>query len=200
MTGATLLTGRPGQALAVGLACLGLALVWFAAAAPLWRWFDHQQILLSQRQALLQQARDIAAELPDLRLTAARQHDGNAIGGAALVPGASDALAAAALQESLQRLAGNAGVSLAAVETMPATAAGHWRKVSLRISLNAPWPVLIDFLQAVENAPVRVLIDDIHLHSGAVDTTSLILPIRASMMVSGFRASQVEPERLKAGT
>ena len=108
-----------------------------------------------------------------------------------MLPGATDALAAAALQESVQKMASAAGASLTAVETLPAaTAAEHWHKVSLRISLNAPWPVLIGLMHAVERAPARIFIGDVHFHSPAVVTHPATLPIQASMVLFGFRPAE----------
>jgi hypothetical protein len=109
-----------------------------------------------------------------------------------MLPGATDALAAAALQQSVQKMASDAGASLTAVETLPAaTAAEHWHKVSLRISLNAPWPVLIGLMHAVEQAPARIFIGDVHFHSPVVMAHPANAPIQASMVLYGFRA--VEP-------
>ena len=108
-----------------------------------------------------------------------------------MLPGVTDALAAAALQESVQAMASDAGASLTAVETLPAaTEAEHWHKVALRISLNAPWPVLIGLMHAVERSPSRIFIGDVHFHSAVVVTRPAALPIQASMVLYGFRAAE----------
>lgn len=146
-------TGRRGQALAVAIACLALALAWFGVIGPIWSWFDDRDMALDQRQTLLQHMRDAAATLPALRAAAASNVNRGDTAGAAMLPGASDALAAAALQERVQKMSGIAGVSLSAVETLPAVPAGTWHKIPLRISLNAPWPVLMGLLRALEDLP-----------------------------------------------
>ena len=110
-----------------------------------------------------------------------------------MLPGATDALAAAALQERVQKMSGIAGVSLSAVETLPAVQAGTWHKIPLRISLNAPWPVLINLLRALEDSPVRILVDDVHFHAATLVARPTVLPIQASMVLYGFRPAEGSP-------
>jgi general secretion pathway protein M len=184
------LKGRRGQALAAGIALLILALCWYTTVAPVWSWFDDRGILLIQHQALLQRMQDVAATLPRLREVSAKSQDRRDSGTAVMLPGSTDALAAAGLQERVQRMATTVGASLATVETMPAATVGDWHKVSLRISLNAPWPVLIDLLRSIENSLIQV--DDIHFHSAVLITRSTVLPIQASMVLYGFRAARAE--------
>jgi type II secretory pathway component PulM len=183
--------GRIGQALAVGCGVLALVLIWLGAIAPLWAFYADGQAELEQRQALLARMQGLAASLPAVRGAAASRHGEGAEEAGAMLPGATDALAAAALQESVQRMARDTGASLTAVETLPAAAAAeHWHKVSLRISLNAPWPVLIGLMHAVEKAPARIFIGDVHFHSPAVAAHPASLPIQASMVLYGFRTAE----------
>ena len=111
------LTGRRGQGLAVGLTLLVLAVVWLGAAAPLQAWYADRAETLMQRQALLQRMQALAASLPALRSAASKATNGAASENM-LLEGSSDAVAAADLQEMVQRMAGAAGASLAAVETL----------------------------------------------------------------------------------
>ena len=183
-------SGRPGQALAVGCLMLALALIWLGAIDPIWSWYADRQAMLEQREALLARMQGLAATLPALRAASANQRGDGAEAATAMMPGATDALAAAALQEAVQKMATAAGASLTAVETLPAaTAAEHWHKVSLRISLNAPWPVLIDLMHAVGQAPARIFVGDVHFHSPAVMAHPANLPIQASMVLYGFRSA-----------
>lgn len=187
MTAETWLSGRRGQTLAVGITCLALALVWFGVVDPARSWFDDRAMVLEQRQALLHHMQDTAATLPALRAASAAHPGREDSQGTMMLPGVSDAVAAADLQERVQKMAATAGVNLTAVETLPATAAGSWHKVSLRISLNAPWPVLMDLLRSIDQSPTRILIDDVHFHSATVVTHPTVLPIQASMVLYGFR-------------
>lgn len=187
-------TGRIGQALAVGCGVLALLLIWLCAVAPLWSLYADGQAALERRQALLMRMQALAASLPAVQAASETRRGDGAEEASAMLPGATDALAAAALQELVQKMASAAGANLSAVETLPAaTAAEHWHKVSLRISLNAPWPVLIGLMHAVERAPARIFIGDVHFHSPAVVTHPATLPIQASMVLYGFRPAEAGP-------
>jgi general secretion pathway protein M len=190
MIAATSLTGRPGQALAVGIGVLALGLIWFGVIDPAQSWFANRTERLDQRQALLHRMQQIAATLPALRAASAGAPERGDNGDAMTLPGTSDSVAAADLQERIQRMAATAGTSLTAVETLPVTTIGKWHKVALRISTSAPWPVLMDLLRSIDQSPTRILVDDVHFHSAAIVTRPVILPVQASMVVYGFRASE----------
>jgi len=190
MIPATPLTGRPGQALAVGIGLLALALLWFGIIDPAQSWFADRTERLDQRQALLHRMQQVAATLPALRAESAAASERGENNQAMTLPGASDAVAAADLQERIQKMAATAGTSLTAVETLQVTTTGKWHKVALRISTNAPWPVLMDLLRSIEQSPTRILVDDVHFHSATIVTRPVVLPVQASMVVYGFRASE----------
>jgi hypothetical protein len=190
MIPATSLSGRPGQALAVGIGLLALAVIWFGIIDPARSWFVDRTELLDRRQALLHRMQQLATTLPALRAAAAGAPERGENNQAMTLPGTSDAVAAADLQERIQKMAATAGTSLTAVETLPVTTTGKWHKVSLRISTNAPWPVLVDLLRSIEQSPTRILVDDVHFHSATVVARPVVLPVQASMVVYGFRASE----------
>jgi general secretion pathway protein M len=187
-------TGRPGRALAVACGLLGLGLIWLGAVAPIWSWYADRQALLEQQQAVLARMQGLAAALPALRAASENRRGVGPDAESGMLPGTTDAVAAAALQEAVQKMATAAGASLTAVETLrSATEAEHWRKVSLRISLNAPWPVLMGLMRAIELSPSRIFIADVHCHSPAVVARPTSLPIQASMVLYGFRQVDGRP-------
>jgi hypothetical protein len=184
------LVGLRGQALAASLAGLVLALIWFGLVDPVRAWYADREALLEQRQTLLQHMHALAASLPALRsLSASKRGEGDQAD-MMMLPGATDAVAAADLQERVQKMAAAAGVNLTAVETLPALPAGRWHKVPLRISLNASWPVLTELIRAIEQSNTRILIDDVHFHSPTVLARPTVLPIQASMVLYGFRQAE----------
>lgn len=184
MTPFTLPAGRKGQALAVAVTLGGVVLLWLAIVAPLLQLYQDQQDYLQQQQALLQRMRALVHSLPTLRAAAAEPDTSAPV----LLPGASDAVAAASLQESIQRMAASAGTNLTAVETLPPEVDGRWHRLSLRISLNAPYPALIGLMRQIDQAPIRVFMDDLHLHSPILAVRPRSEPIQASLIVYGFRA------------
>jgi len=169
---------------------LAVALAWLAIVEPAWSWFNDRDLLLEQRQALLHRMQDVAATLPALRAASKRTPDSDDAVGTAMLPGANDAVAAADLQERVQKMATEAGINLTAVETLPATPEGKWQKVSLRVSLNASWPTLMELLRSIEQSPTRILIDDVHFHSPIGASRPTVLPVQASMVLYGFRPSE----------
>lgn len=182
------LTGRRGQALAVLVAVVGLLVVWLGVVDPVRSWFGDRQAQLDQRQELLHHMHDLSAMLPALRAASADRPDEGAAAATIMLPGDSDAVAAADLQERVQKMAADAGANLTAVETLPpAAAAGRWHKVALRINLNASWPVLMALIRSVEQSPTRILIDDVRFRSPIVIAHPAAVPIQASMVLYGFR-------------
>jgi general secretion pathway protein M len=188
MTADAWLSGWRGQMLAVAIGLVGIAILWFGLVDPVRSWFDDRAALLEQRQDLLVHTRDLAASLPALRTASADKRGEGSEAATIMLPGESDAVAAADLQERVQKMAADAGTSLTAVETLPpAQTAGRWHKVTLRISLSASWPVLMELIRSIERSPTRILIDDVHFRSPVAAARTTVMPIQASMVVYGFR-------------
>ncbi|HQT77824.1 MAG TPA: type II secretion system protein GspM, partial [Rhodopila sp.] len=183
---------------------------WLGAVAPAWSWFQDNASLLEQRRTLLLHMRAVVETLPALRDAAEAGRTRSDSSAKAFMPGASDVVAAADLQESLQKIALSARVGISAIETQPVKVmpmvppdqsrvrdkAGPgelWHKVALRITLKAPWPALIGFLRSVEQLPTRVFVDDLHVHYDAVGPQPALSPVQASMLVYGFRALPAGP-------
>jgi hypothetical protein len=180
--------GLRGQMLAVALTLTVLAALWFGVALPLTGWYHDQTDALAQRRTLLGHMRQVVETLPALQHMPA---DAQPVA-TALLPGATDALAAAAMQSSVQAIAASAGVELASMETLPAEARGAYRRIGLRISLTAPWPVLIELLRAAGHGQPRMLIDDLQLRSSPMQQQQEhpgAIPVYASFTLLAFRAA-----------
>ena len=132
--------GPRGQILAAALTLTVLAALWFGAAAPLIAWYYGSADELAQRRTLLVHMQQVAAALPVLE----HQSAGMRPAPVALLSGATDALAAAVMQNAVQGMASAAGAELTSMETLPADTRGAYRRIGLRVSLAAPWPILIE--------------------------------------------------------
>jgi type II secretory pathway component PulM len=187
MNAETWLLGRRGQALALGVTAVGFLLLWFGVVAPVRSWYVEQDDWLSQRRELLQHMRQVAGTLPALERSAAAHAPADSPADSLMLPGDSDALAAAGLQEQVQRIATASGASLTTVETLPGSAEGAWRRVSLRISLNAPWDVLVNLIRSVRQSPAAILVDDLHVKAPTAAHPTAAEPVQASMVLYGFR-------------
>ena len=185
-------TGRAGHGLALALVAGLAAAGWFAAAAPLLARYAEQEDALLRQQALHRRMAEVAAELPALQRAVQTPQ---AVGLApALLEGGTDAVAAAALQESLRDVAAQAGATLFSVETLPASESGAYRRIGLRLSLAARWPVLMRMLQAIERARPGMAVDDLELRQTQMGTGEEDALMSAALTVYAFRDG-VEPRR-----
>jgi hypothetical protein len=166
--------GRSGQALALAFSILLIGLIAFGAIAPACHLYQRSAEMLSQRLVVLRHSRETVARVPSLESQAASTADVRTQG--ALLPGASDDLAGAALQQRVQEMAGAAGGSLVSMETLAAEPAGIHRRIKVRVSVNEPWPVVPRLLAAIGQATPRMLIDDLRLsvsRSRGSETTTI---------------------------
>ena len=182
---AALPTGHRGRLLAVGLLGGALLAGWLGVAAPLLSWHAGREEDLADQRSRLRRLTALAGQLPELRRAATAPAPGNAA--PSLLEGNTDAVAGAALQVLLRDMAGHVGTTLFSVETLPAAPVGNLRRVGLRISLAAPWPVLVRLLQAVEKARPRMVIDDLEIHNAQMlgDTAEALQT--AGLSVYAFR-------------
>jgi general secretion pathway protein M len=184
----TLPDGLRGQILATALTLTLLAALWFGLAAPLIGWYHDRAEALAQRQSLLRHMQALVETLPALEHV---RPAGQATR-AALLPGATDALAAAAMQNAVQTMAAGSHVELASVETLPAEARGAYRRIGLRVSLSAPWPVLVGLLREAGQGEPGMLVDDLQLHAAAMEAplpaNAAGAPVSASFTLLAFRA------------
>jgi len=185
---ASLPQGQRGRALALVLTGLALVVLWLGVAQPLFDAHATRSQALLQRAALAGRMGDLAASLPRLRaaVTALRSQPAPV---AAMVEGATDSIAAAALQGTLETMAQRAGANLTSAEALPAEAAGTYRRLGLRVAVDATWPVLIRLLQSVEQATPRMFIDDLQLHATPTSRNVRELPLDISFTLLAFRAA-----------
>lgn len=187
MSAHALPTGRKGQLLALALTVLVIALLWVSVATPLIDWHHDRAEALVQRAALLQRMEYLVAMRPGLQQQAdAAMASG--VGEATLLEGDSDSMASASMQELLQALFLQAGLQLNSVETLPGDAVDLYRRIRLRVSFNASWPVLMSLLKDIELASPALLVDELQvepaLHRistapGTFDITCSIFAFRA---------------------
>ncbi len=182
-------TGRRGRLLALGLTAAVLGSLWVGVAAPLLDWHVLRAEQLEARRALARRMAEIAETLPELRDQARFAAASGRAPGEATLDGASDAIAAAALQGRLQDMAARAGAPLTSAEALPGEPAGVWRRIGVRIAVNAPWPAVVRLLQAIGSAASpRMLVDDLQLRAPPLLLRTGPRPMDAGFTVFAFRA------------
>lgn len=184
-------TGRRGQLLAVAIAGVAACVVWFGLVAPLADWHDARAERLEQLRARATRMDALAASLPGLRRQVATLSSGPAP--QSLLEGASDAVAGAALQEQVQAMAVEAGTPLTSAEALPAEPAGSYRRIGLRVSVAASYPVLANLLAAIDGATPRMLVDYLQIEAPPLGLRTTQLPMDATLTVLAFRARDPAP-------
>ena len=186
-------TGRTGQSLALGLPILALAGLWLGVAMPLIEWHGDRTAALIRLSALADRMEALAAAVPALREQAEAS---GGTGEPALLDGDSDSTASASLQERLQAMFLQAGVQLNSVETVPGEEAGTFRRIRLRVSFNASWPVLVVLLKDLQLATPMLLVDELQvqpaLHRistapGTFDVSCSVFAFRSGSAAVGVR-------------
>ena len=174
-------SGRRGQALACAATVSVLAALWLCAAAPLWEWYQDRADRLAHAETLTDRIALRIATLPALR-----QQDG-AGDSPRLLDGATDTLAAAALQQSIDALAARIGVRLGSQEILPAHTDGALRTVSVRLSAAASFPALTDLLLGLALSDLPMVVDELTLHPDVARRGAETEAIAASFVVTAYR-------------
>ncbi len=177
--------GARGRALALALTVVALASIWAAVVDPLVRSYQDRAETLAQRSTLARRMEAVAAALPTYRRQA-QAVQGAGASAPALLPEATDALAAAALQERVQALAQQAGATIASAEALPAEPAGPYQRIGLRVSLSTTYPKLMEVLRRIADASPPMLVDNLRLQrSPALGSRD---GMEASLTIIAFRA------------
>ena len=196
--------GQRGRILALLVTLLALALLWWAVASPLLGWYADRQEALAQRQALAARMALLVRRLPALRQQVREAAHAGDPGAHALIEGSSDAVAGAAIQEKVASLATALGVSLSSTETLAGAPDGADRRVGVRISLDAPFPVVVHLLAAIGSAQPSLLVDDLQMHGARILGQPESAPLNVAFTVLGYRhpdQGEASPDgRAPAGT
>lgn len=185
----TLPTGPGGRLVALGATVLLLAVLWIGIASPLLAWYADAAETLQQRTALARRMAEIAETLPQLRRQAATA-GAAAPAASALLPGGSDAVAGAKLQELVQAMAQGVGIGLNRTEMLPMEARGAYARVGLRAAFAADWPALIALLQAIDGASPRMLVDELQLRGPGQRVGGGDAKIDVTLSVLAFRSAK----------
>ncbi len=180
--------GRRGRLLAAAITGLLILVIWLAAAEPLIAWYDAGNAALRQRRELAGRMADLADTLPALRRKASTLAHVAAPAEATL-SGTTDAIAAASLQGLLESMSGSAGAHVTSAEALPAEQLGAYRRIALRVTVDATWPNLIALLQAIDRATPRMFVDELQLHAQPTSEKMQALPLDISFTVLAFRAA-----------
>jgi hypothetical protein len=156
-------TGRRGRFLALSLLFVALGAVYLVVVSPLRDLYMERAAVVENQRMLLPRLRATAAELPALR-TRVEQLRTAAGTRKITLEGASDAIAAAALQSRIEELATSVGATIGSTESLPAEARSGYRRIGLRYVLSGPYETVVKFLAKLEAATPPLVIDNLHIH------------------------------------
>ena len=160
----TLPTGRRGQIVALGVTFVAIMTLWLLVISPIIGFYAGRADRLAEQQVVVHRMEQLVASRQDLLARAAELGDAAPAKGN-LLDGSSIPVATAALQGLVQDTATTAGASLSSVESLPGETGTGYRRVGVKLALSAPWPVLIHFLQALQESDTPMAIDDLQIHS-----------------------------------
>ena len=180
--------GLRGRLLALGIALCGALLLWAGAVAPVLDWYDSRQDELSRQQAISLRMAALVRTLPALQAAADSTAARSAARRVVLLEGATDAVAAAGLQQRLEEMAGHAELRIGSAEVMPAETIGGFHAIAVRATVTAPWPALIRLLHAIAAADTPMLTENLQIRSLPHNVQETTLPIDVTFTVIGYRA------------
>jgi hypothetical protein len=183
-------TGGRGRAIAAGLTALALLAAWFGVVAPVWDWYDGRAELLRRQHAAARRMATLIETLPVLKQQAgASLEDGGAY--AALLPGATDALAAAALQQRIDAFATAANVRIVSAEILPAVQESDLRIIAIRLTVLTPFRSTIALLAALARSDMPMIVDELQIRGPQVNAGEAAdIAVYSSLVVLSYRASK----------
>jgi general secretion pathway protein M len=185
-------TGHRGQAVAAGLVLLAIVIVWIGVIAPLFSLYADRA---DQIEALRARAAREAALIEALPMLQKQAQVLARAPARAVLPGNSDAIAGATLQEQVQNMAAGVNAQLTSIETLPAEQVGANRRIGVRVELSAQLAVVIELLRAIEDAQPSMLVDDIRLTATPVSPQNAQLPLDAAFTVYAFRVGTAKDDQ-----
>jgi general secretion pathway protein M len=181
-------TGWTGRAVAVALLLVVALALWLGVASPIVALYQGRADDLVQRRALAAKMTEVAASLPSLQSEAAAQQT-SAQPPSLMLGGATDALAAAQLQENLEKAATASGVVLMSAESVPVQPVGSVRRIGLKIQVSGKYSAFVDFMVHVDGALPPLLVDELQMQGTFAEDESDGATV-TSLTVYGFRGGE----------
>ena len=193
----TMMRGRwVNRILAILLLGLALGLVHLVIVEPLFGSYDAAEARLEEARSRLARYRDIAAAADRVERAAALARAERVSSGVFLV-GDTDALAAAALQNTIGALAREAGAELRSVQSLPPEEREGLVRVRLKSQLITTTRGLKRLLHALETGRPLLFVDAVKIRArlGRIAPRTDALEVDADLMVdltiSGYRLGEM---------
>jgi Tfp pilus assembly protein PilO len=180
--------GNTGKALALFILVLALAGIYFVLLSPLMAVYDSNAQSLEQRRETIRRYEKAVNDLPRLRLLA-KQHRDRPKNGDLLLNGASDAIAAAALQSNLKEMVEGEGAKITSAAMLPPVTKEGYQRVGVRIAFSGNLQLLTTVLGGIATSHPILGVGNLDLHvagdsEGGNEDPSLSI----ALDVFGYRA------------
>jgi len=187
--------GERDRRIILGVAiAAGLALVYVGVVAPIIDYRKAVAVEIAEGQERLEQAERFVGALDGLRAERDELKQRLDQARSRLLPGATGAIGAAALQERVNTVAGQRGITVQSTQVMREEEAPPFRKVAVRLTLSGELKQFAGFLSELEYGPqaLRVPFMEISRRGAAVAGKPRSLSV--SLEVSGYLLARAEPE------
>lgn len=151
------------------LAALALLFVfgaglWFAIVSPLAGLFTSYRETVEVAEVQGARLQRLAAMIPRLRIQLARARRDPSMRGQ-LLRGASDALAAATLQNRVKQVAGRNGLTLRSVQDLAPVQEEEFRRIGIRVAFEGDVAAIEKVFHALETSPTLLFLDNVQIRS-----------------------------------
>lgn len=157
--------GPKGQALALAIGLLCLAILYVLIVSPVLAFYNDRADLLERRETMASRYQQLSAQLAGLRISDKQWRDRS--GGELLLDGASDPLASAALQTVIKTLVEDAGAKLSSSEMLETTADGNFRRVGVRVVFAGDLKLVTEVLKGIETSRPVLSVGNFSLHAAS---------------------------------
>ena len=187
--------GERDRRIILGVAiAVGLALVYVGVIEPI---IDYRKAVaeeIAEGQERLEQAERFVGALDGLRKERDELKQKLDQARSRLLPGATGAIGAAALQERVNTVAGQRNINIQSTQVMREEELPPFRKVAVRLQLSGELKEFAGFLSELENGPQALRMPFMEISRRGAAVAGKPRSLSVSLEVSGYLLAKAEPE------
>ena len=187
--------GERDRRIILGVAiAVGLALVYVGVVEPIIGYRKAVAEEIAEGQDRLEQAERFVGALDGLRKERDELKQRLDQARSRLLPGATGAIGAAALQERVNTVAGQRNITVQSTQVMREEEVPPFRKVAVRLTLSGELKDFAGFLSELENGPQALRVPFMEISRRGAQVAGKPRALSVSLEVSGYLLARAEPE------